>query len=120
MADGQGTFGGGGSVHFSIDVNDGEAPEVTSKGGQRAYLIRGVDKHRKSGSDPDYFFLNIQPPPGGTIRAVPDGNGIRLYVQVDEKQPNQMRVEWAFKEAEVPAGTVDVVAVLKSGGAPVA
>jgi hypothetical protein len=119
MADGQGGFGGGGSVHWRIDVSDGEAPEIKSKVGPRSYVVSGVDKHAKKDKEPDYFFINIQPPPGGTVRVVPHGRGIRVFVEVDQKQPEQMLVQWAYKESEVPADAVDIAGLLKRGASAV-
>lgn len=117
MADGQGMFGGGGSVHWQIDVNDGDVPEIKGKGKPRAYVISGVDKHGKnSDPTPDYFVISIQPPKaGGAVRVVPDGRGVVVYVAVDPERTSQMLVEWAFKEADIPAEAVDIVELAKKG-----
>jgi hypothetical protein len=112
MADGQGTFGGGGSVKWHVTVDDGDVPQIKRKNGnERAYNVWGVDKHNKKEGDTtaDFFVLHVQPPAGGTVKIVPQSNGgATVYVAIDRDNAEQIKVEWAVKESAVPA-TAQVV-----------
>ena len=107
MADGQGTFGGGGSVKWHVSVDDGDVPQIKRKDGdERAYNVWGVDKHKKKDGDTaaDFFVLHVQPPSGGRVKIVAESNGsATIYVGIDPKNAEQIKVEWALKESAVPA-----------------
>ena len=107
MADGQGTFGGGGSVKWNVSVGDGDGPKIKKENGnERAYNVSGVDKHKKNDGDTtaDFFVLHVQPPDGGRVKIVTESDGgATVYVAIDPKNAEQIKVEWALKESALPA-----------------
>jgi hypothetical protein len=107
MADGQGTYGGGGSVHWSVDVEDGDVPSVLPKGSNkpRAYTVKGVDKYNK-GNDPEadkarFFVVGITPKPGTDVKVFKSNGTTFLAFEIDANNEQQMTVAWAFKQAQL-------------------
>src|SRR5262245_50987767 len=92
MADGNGGFGGGGSVNWSVEVEDGETPEITSSG-ERKYKVKSHDKHGSVGS---YFEVIIEEPAGGIVMRT-EGNRVHLYLPIVNQQQPQITVHWALE-----------------------
>ena len=106
MADGSGEFGGGGSVKWAIDVEDGDTPTIATKPTPRGYKVNSVDKH---GSEGQYFEVAIEQPAGGVQMRV-EGSRILLYLPIIQQTAPQIKVRWALKN--LPSG----IAPLTSGG----
>jgi hypothetical protein len=97
--DGSGEFGGGGSIEWSIDVNDGSIPAVTPKpNNPKGYRQQGKDREGIS-DDGRFFVIRIKP---GNIRLGKNGD-IFVAVQIQKNTPGQIKVEWSFTQAELDA-----------------
>ena len=100
-----GQFGGGGSVTWEIDVDDGDIPQTTPKNGKpRGYNVKALDKHGKPDTDKskDYFEIKLDPGAGGSITMKSVGKTVYLYVQIDPKNRDQLKVTWSLKEDQIP------------------
>ena len=101
--DGYGEFGGGGSVHWTLKVGEGDLPlqepcdprdrDATE---MHAYTVRGVDTYKKNGGDPGYFEVVVVENRPGDILVARDGDSFKLYFRVNgkDKPEPQIRVDW--------------------------
>jgi len=94
MADGNGGFGGGGSVQWSVDVNDGDVPSITSKPFKpRGYTVSSKDNHENVGS---FFEVTIEIPASGLWYTIEAGKA-KLYLEIINQQDPQVNVHWALQ-----------------------
>lgn len=99
MADeGYGQFGGGGSIEWEIDVQDGHSPsQYVSREDPRVYNLRGTDRHKQD--DSGRYFL-IQLDQEDIAYSSSDGSTVLIAVRVRPKR-GQIRVKWVYDEGEV-------------------
>ncbi|HEY7185926.1 MAG TPA: hypothetical protein VH436_05225 [Vicinamibacterales bacterium] len=102
MADGNGTYGGGGSVKWAVEVEDGDVPAITTKPNPRGYKINSTDKHGSVGS---FFEVIIEEPAGG-VKMRTEGNRIYLYLPIQSQPAPQITVHWALEA--LPAGVTSL------------
>jgi hypothetical protein len=110
-ADGYGDYGGGGSVHYSIKIGEGQRPVPKPKHpadqnspNKHVYTVDGVDTYMKSPqADQGYFEITIKQPVGSDILAVATPSEVKLYLPVnrlpagtvyDALQHRQITVAW--------------------------
>ena len=104
-AENGGSFGGGGSVRWKIDVEDADTPDLVKTDRERrgrAYRVDSVDGHGGVG---EFFEVTILVPPDGDLRYRVDGGRVQLYLRIGKAGDPypQIRVGWALPEQDVPA-----------------
>ena len=97
---GYGEYGGGGSVQWEIDVDDGNLPSVNEKpgGNPRKYKVKSID--RKGTDDSGRFFVvTLENPTGIEVK----GSTVKFKVPIVNAAGGkpQVKVEWAF-DANAP------------------
>jgi hypothetical protein len=112
--DGFSEVGGGGSVAWKVDVNDGNLVKTTPKPpGKRSpwgYIVEDSDDVRQKPLDDKYFHIQIlQPANGATFgyRYNPETRAFDIYLPIRNRRPapgmpRQIRVMWAVREGDVP------------------
>ena len=93
--------GGGGSVNWTVDVNNHDAiPAPPPKGNNpRGYNLKGTD--RKGQIDVGKYFL-VRIEDWTTIRIAKLGNDVVLAVPI-KKKDGQIRVQWTYDLGELDA-----------------
>lgn len=86
-------FGGGGSVKWEVDVDEGNVPNVNQKpgGNPKRYKVNSLDREGTNDTG-RYFLVTIDNPNG--IRVT--GNSVTLRVPITNASSPQVRIEWAL------------------------
>ena len=107
--DGMSEVGGGGSVGWKVQVNNGNIPETKLRKGHYkkppipipwGYEVQDTDDVDVRGK---FFHVQIQEPGNGTIMWTRQDGAIHLYLPIvnqptAEGQPRQIRVMWAVDQ----------------------
>lgn len=95
---GYGEYGGGGSIKWEIDVDEGNLPSINEKpgGNPRKYKVNSVD--RKGIDDAGRFFLvTLENPTGIEVK----GTTLKFKVPiVNNNSKPQVKVEWVFETGD--------------------
>ena len=104
--DGFSEVGGGGSVRWKVDVNDGNVVQTRPKRVQPdvpwGYVATDTDDVGRQDLEGRYFKVALR----GPIRWRPNGNGAVFYIPIEDN-PRQIRVSWAHEQ--LPAGLRDLL-----------
>ena len=97
--DGFSEVGGGGSINWTVDVNDhDDIPKPPAKGGNpRGFNIKGKD--RKNEIDVGKYFL-IRIDDWRSIELVKVGNDLVMALPI-KKKDGQVRVDWSYVRDEL-------------------
>jgi hypothetical protein len=98
--DGYSEIGGGGSVHWKIDMNDTDLTGTNHDG--RRYLHYGVDRPNQI-DEGKYFEISIKEPEAGILMKRL-GDRVVLYVPI-ERDKKQIKVSWVKSSALATDGT---------------
>lgn len=101
--DGYGNFGGGGSVQWEIDVNDGNAATPTPKpgGNPRKYKVKGVDREDVDDTN-RYFKVTIEN--RTSVLMGFEGDDLILAIPIRKNSARQVQVQWVYERAQLPGG----------------
>lgn len=92
--DGYGEFGGGGSVKWEIDVNDGDLPSTNPKDPKNTRKYKTTAKDRNGVDDSgNYLLVEITNPESVKVQ----GNVLTYAVRISKSEQAQVRVKWAYK-----------------------
>lgn|SRR5688572_8159337 len=106
--DGFSEVGGGGSVNWKVDVNDGNLVETKRKGPDSwGYTVKDRDDVDDRDLSHEFFKITIKQPETGQIRWKRVSGGVVLYLPIEE-DPRQIRVSWAVNADALPAKLNDL------------
>jgi len=113
--DGFSEVGGGGSVNWKVDVNDGNLVQTKRKGETWGYTVSDKDDVGDRPLKNEYFKIAIKQPEGAQIQWKRANGGVVLYLPITD-DPKQIRVSWAHERLPMGLAALDPEATLKSGG----
>ena len=93
--DGFSEVGGGGSVNWKVDVNDGNVVQTKRKGETWGYTVSDKDDVGERALDNEYFKITIKD--AEQIRWKTVKGGVALFLPITN-DPRQIRVSWAHNE----------------------
>jgi hypothetical protein len=95
--DGYGEFGGGGSVHWEIDVNDGDLPATNPKDPENTRKYKTSAKDRKGIDDSaNYILVEIRNPELVKVA----GDVVTYAVRISKNKEVQVKVKWAYGKGD--------------------